>query len=99
MKKYILSIALLVMVTLSASAQPKGGHAIKWYWWNSPAVVLIAAPWYEKAWDVLIKVGQWQYCNFVNGRNLLIPQDNPVCTHATNHFPNVKGAKWYPPKK
>jgi hypothetical protein len=98
MKKYILSIALMLISTLSASAQ--GGRAIKFIKWPvAPAVVLIDVPWYQKVWNVLVKAGQWQYCNFVNGMNLLIPPDNPVCTHATNHFPNLKGAKWYPPKK
>ena len=95
MKKYILS--LLLIISLSSYAQ-RGGYAIK-FPWGRPAVVLIDVPWYEKVWNVLVKAGQWQYCNFVNGMNLLIPPDNPVCTHATNHFPNVKGSKWYPPKK
>lgn len=98
MKKFLMSFALILIVTLSASAQ--GGRAIKFIKWPAtPAVVLTAMPWYEKVWNVLVKAGQWQYCNFVNGMNLLIPPDNPVCTHATNHFPNVKGSKWYPPKK
>jgi hypothetical protein len=95
MKKFLMSFALILIITLSAEAQTKGGHAIKWYWWNSPAVVMLAAPWYEKLWNFIRDNMEAHMCYRTNS----VLNCCWSCNHRVNHFAGDPKAKWFPPKK
>lgn len=86
-----MSIALMLIITLSASAQ--GGRAIKFIKWPAaPAVVLAAVPWYEKVWNFIRDNMEAQICYRSNS----VKNCCWTCIHRVNHFPNDKTAKWSP---
>ena len=94
MKKYILSIMLIIIVTLSAEAQ--GGRAIKFIRWPAtPTVVLVAMPWYEKLWNFIRDNMEAHMCYRTNS----VLNCCWSCNHRVNHFAGDPKAKWFPPKK
>jgi hypothetical protein len=97
MKK--LCLFLMLIISLSVSGQTTGGHAIKWYWWGKPSIVLIDISWYEKAFNWLVNNLEASHCSRMNFMwHQVDSKIPPTCNHRINHVAKMKGGVWTPKK-